>query len=159
MGSELGRFLLCNTKNPLQHYMGGWAVFLPPALERVHKKGKLQVFCFFSKVFRFFPGPYSTSMTQMFSCLTVCTVRVRIQIHTHHLAAAYLWNWSWAQEKPWCMTLSCQKGPEALGWLWLHPGPPSALEAKSGHCYHTENSSGSDWEGCWCCLLWDRWEL
>lgn len=27
------------------------------------------------------------------------------------------------------------------------------------HSYHTENSSGSDWEGCWCCLLWDRWEL
>lgn len=57
------------------------------------------------------------------------------------------------------MTLSHQKRPGTLGWHWLHPGPPSALEVKSDHCYYTENSSGSDWEGCWCCLLWDRWEL
>lgn len=156
MGSKLGRFLLCNTRNPLQHCTGGRAVFLPPALEGTHKKGKLQVLCFFSKVFQFFPGPFSTRMTQIFR--SVCTVRMWTQIHTHQVPTAYVWDW---RELSWTVGRAMVLDPFTPKETWhcLHPGPPSALETKSGRGYHTEHSSGWDWVGCWCCLLWDRREL
>lgn len=73
---------------------------LPPAFEGIHKKGKLQILCFFSKVFQFFPGPYSSRMTQIFR--SVCTVREWIRIHIHQLPTAYVWDWreiSWAVRK------------------------------------------------------------